>query len=296
VTPSSPSILVVSATSLVGRYLLPLLREAGWTVHAVSRRPPADQGAATASSWVRADVAHDALRLPPAEAAVHLAPLWLAPPIVDALADAGVRRLIAFGSTSRWTKADSADLHERELSARLARAEEDLQHACERRAIAWTIFRPTLTYGGGRDKNVTAIARWARRLRIVPIAGSGRGLRQPVHAADLAAACVRALASPAAHGRAYDVGGGTVLSYREMVAEVCRATGGARVVSVPAPLLRSAARVVALLSPLRGLSGSMVDRMEQDLVVDDGDARRDLGYRPRAFAYPDGRPPAEAAP
>jgi nucleoside-diphosphate-sugar epimerase len=232
--------------------------------------------------------------IPPAPAAIHIAPLWHAPPLVEVLAARGLRRLIAFGSTSRFTKQRSADAGERDLARRLADAEDSLRAACERHGIAWTVFRPTLIYGGGGDRNLSAIAGWARRLGFVMIAGSGRGLRQPVHADDLAAACVRALDTPATHGRIYDLGGATVLTYRAMAKAVCRASGGARVVGVPSGLLRAAFRLASVLPRERQVTASMVDRMEQDLTADHGPAQRDFGYAPRAFAYPDGGPVADA--
>ena len=286
--PPPDAVVVVGATSLVGSSLLPRLLAAGRAVEALSRRPP--EGPAGAR-WHAVDVAAGPAALPAAGAAVHLAPLWLAPPLVAPLARGGVRRLIAFGSQSRFTKADSPDPREQEVARRLAEGEDQLAAACDRNGVAWTLLRPTLIYGGGRDKNLTALARLARRLKVVPVAGAGRGLRQPVHADDLAALCVAALDRPVAHGRAYDVGGGTVLSYRAMVAEVCRASGGARVIGVPAPLLRLAFRAAALLPGYRSATAAMVDRMERDLVVDDAPARRDLGWAPRAFAYPDGALP-----
>jgi nucleoside-diphosphate-sugar epimerase len=232
--------------------------------------------------------------IPPAPTAIHLAPLWYAPPLVEGLAARGLRRLIAFGSTSRFTKERSTDAGERDLSHRLADAEDRLRAACQRHGIAWTLFRPTLIYGGGLDRNLSAIARWARRLGFVMIAGSGRGLRQPVHADDLAAACVLALGARATHGRAYDLGGASVLTYREMADAVCRASGGARVIGVPSGLLRTAFRIASALPRQGQVTASMVDRMEQDLTVDHEPAQRDFGYAPRAFTYPDGAPIADA--
>ena len=237
-TPSDPqyklagAIVVIGATSLVGRYLLPRLAAAGHAVQAISRRPP--EAVSPGARWFRIDVTREPAAIPAAPAAIHLAPLWLAPPLVEGLAAGGLRRLIAFGSTSRFTKERSTDAGERDLARRLADAEDRLGAECERHGVAWTVFRPTLIYGGGRDRNLSTIARWARRLGFVMIAGDGRGLRQPVHADDLAAACVMALEAPATHGRAYALGGATVLSYREMAELVCRASGGARVIGVPA--------------------------------------------------------------
>jgi nucleoside-diphosphate-sugar epimerase len=281
-------VTVIGATSLVGTYLLPRLAASGRAVHAISRREVVDGDART--TWHRVDVTRDPQGLPGATIAVHLAPLWLAPPLVAPLAARGLRRLIAFGSTSVVTKERSGAARERDVARRLAEAEDRLRDECARHAVACTIFRPTLIYGGGRDRSLSAIARWARRLGFVFIAGDGSGRRQPVHADDLAAACVLALDAPVTEGRTYDLGGGTVLTYRAMAEIVCGAAGGARVIGVPAPVLRAAFRIASLLPGYGQVTGSMVDRMKADLVVDHSPAVRDFGYAPRAFAYPDAPP------
>lgn len=287
-------VLVVGATSLVGRYLLPRLAAAGHAPLAISRQPTGASSPET--RWFRIDVVQDPSAIPPAAAAIHLAPLWLLPPLLDTLAAKGLRRLLAFGSTSRFSKERSADAAERDVARRLADAEERLRAGCERHRIAWTLFRPTLIYGGGQDRNLAAIAGWARRLGFVAVAGRAGGMRQPVHADDLAAACVQALPAAITHGRAYDLGGATILPYRKMAEAVSRGEGGARVIGVPPVVLRSAFRLASVLPRYRQLTGSMVDRMDHDLVVDHAPAQRDFGYAPRAFAYPDGAPEVAPSP
>ena len=121
-----------------------------------------------------------------ADCLVHAAPIWLLPPWLPRAADAGVHRLVAFSSTSRFTKQGSGSPRERETARRLAEAEDAVQEACRRRGIRWTILRPTLVYGGGRDRNVSDVARFVARFGFFPIAGRGTGRRQPVHGADLA--------------------------------------------------------------------------------------------------------------
>ncbi len=59
-----------------------------------------------------------------ATALIHLAPLWLLPPLLPVLRSLQAKRVIAFGSTSLFSKADSADASERQLVARLSAAEE----------------------------------------------------------------------------------------------------------------------------------------------------------------------------
>jgi nucleoside-diphosphate-sugar epimerase len=292
--------VVTGATGLVGRELVPLLCGRGFDVLAVSRRPrPAAEatgGARDGSGrvrWVTLDLERPAAggggpALGPATCLFHAAPLWLLPGFLRQAAEAGVARVVAFGSTSRFTKEESRSPRERETARRLAEAEEAAGQASRERGLRFTLLRPTLVYGGGRDRNVSAIARFVRRLGFFPIAGEGRGLRQPVHAGDLAAAALAVLDNPATFDRTYDTPGGETLAYREMVARVARGVGRTpRLVRVPLPLFRAALVVASRLPGLGHLSPDMADRMDEDLVFDVTDARRDFGYDPRPFRSPD---------
>jgi nucleoside-diphosphate-sugar epimerase len=283
------NVVVAGATSLIGRFLLPRLSEAGFGVHALSRRPP-PPGTATGSSatWHLADIGASLAELPvEPDRLIHLAPLWLAPGVVRQLARRGLRRALAFGSTSRFTKAGSSHPREREIARRLEAAEDDFMRACEMAGVAWTLFRPTLIYGHDLDQNVAVIARFAGRFGFFPVAGRGDGRRQPVHAEDLAVACVAALERPATLGKAYELSGGTTLSYREMVEEIFRGLGRRpRVVGIPRPLLRGAIQVLSRLVPAYShLTPQMADRIGQDLCFDHAAATEDFGYSPRPFAY-----------
>jgi nucleoside-diphosphate-sugar epimerase len=191
------SVVVTGAASQVGFFLLPRLTAAGIRVVAVSRRPEALALASFgrgwhgrgSASWVQAD-----LERPSAggwsgdcEAWIHLGPLRLVPPLlVDA--PASLRRIVAFGSTSRFTKARSAHPREQRIVADLEAGEAGLARSCASAGIGWTLVRPTLIYGAGLDRNVMVIATAIRRFGLFPLVGGGAGLRQPVHADDLAAA------------------------------------------------------------------------------------------------------------
>ncbi len=67
--------------------------------------------------------------------------------------------------------------------------------------VEWIILRPTLIYGLGRDKNIAEIARFVRRFGFSPLFGKAKGLRQPLHAQDVAGACIAALDAPDAANR-----------------------------------------------------------------------------------------------
>ena len=143
---------------------------------------------------------------------------------------------------------------------------------------------PTLIYGGGRDGNISEIARLIRRFGFFPLVGQGLGLRQPVHGADVAAACVAALNTAKASNREYNLSGAEVLPYGEMVGRVFAAVGRRpRFLVVPLGVFKLALVGLRLLPRYRHWSAAMAQRMNQDLVFDHADAARDLGFRPRPF-------------
>ena len=258
-------------------------------------RAECPEGGAGRVRWLSLDLAQGwpaSSPLPaPIALLVHAAPIWLLPRLLPRLCELGLRRLVAFSSTSRFSKRDSTSAKERDTARRLAEAEEAVESLCRDRGVAWTIFRPTLVYGGGRDRNVSAIARTARRLGFVPVAGPALGARQPVHADDLSRACLGALDNSATFGKAYDLPGGETLTYAEMVERIARGTGRKpRLLHVPPSALRIVIGFARLLPGLGYLSPGMADRMNEDLVFGDGPARRDFGYAPRSFAFP-GEPP-----
>ena len=281
--------LVTGAGSAVARELLPRLAEAGLAVVAVSRTPrPA--GLDERVCWKRADLFSGRLEIGMDAKPLllfHLAPLPLLPAIIEPLATCGLERVIAFGTTSRFTKADSANPAERELAAAMERAEEALARTCERLGIGWTLFRPTLIYGGGGEDAVAFLARHIRRFGFFPLVGRGAGLRQPVHAQDLAAACVAALNRPDTVNRAFNLGGGETLRYREMVERIFRSLGRRpRILSIPLPLFRVALAGLKLVPRYRHLTGAMLERMNRDLSFDTSEAAEAFGYAPRGFLVP----------
>lgn len=287
-SPDQYDVAVVGARSQVGHFLLPALLRQGHRVLALYRqRRPDPGGDAPGITWKRytADALADVLQSEQeVRSAIHIAPLNALPEMLPALAGAAVRRLIAFGSTSTEYKQDSEDHAESDLITRIASAERELAEHCVQLGIQWTLFRPTLTYGCGMDRNVAFIARFIRRFGFFPLVGAGTGLRQPVHAEDLALACLLALDNAATHSKSYDLSGGSTLPYREMVSEIFHALEKRpRMPEIPLPFYRTVLKSVRLLPGLRYLSPEMANRMNLDLCFDHADATQDFGYRPRPF-------------
>ncbi|KIO49292.1 NAD-dependent epimerase/dehydratase family protein [Nitrosospira sp. NpAV] len=283
---SPPKIIVTGATSIIGRFLLPRLVDAGYEVHAISRnyRENPDE-IDKRMFWYPLDITHPE-QLPGvnAQALIHLAPLWLLPPLLPVLSSLRITRVIGFGSTSLFSKIKSADAGEQQLVARFVAAEESITQLGGGLEINWTIFRPTLVYDCVHDKNIAVIARFIQRYGFFPLLGEASGLRQPVHADDLAEACIIALGQPVTFCRAYNVSGGETLSYRQMVERIFNSLGkSARFLIIPAWLFRGAIRVIMLLPGKRNMTPEMAMRMNVDLCFDHTDATRDFGFSPRPF-------------
>lgn len=276
-----PIVGVLGASSLVGAGLLPLLVENGWQVAAFSRRRPTSNSP-EGIRWLEPGTDIDANNI---LYWIFLAPIWMLPEYFDWMIRHGAQHIVALSSTSRFTKVDSSDPYERALAQRFADSEERLIVWAAEHQVAWTIFRPTLIYGLGLDKNVSQIASLIRRFGFFPLLGEAKGLRQPIHLEDLAAVCERAIHQDAARNQAFDVSGAEVLSYREMVKRIFLAMGKRpRFVSIPLWMFRIAVSVMRLLPAFRKWSPAMVERMNQDMIFDNAKARNTLGFLPRTFA------------
>ncbi|UXI68846.1 SDR family oxidoreductase [Tahibacter amnicola] len=272
---TSPIALCFGASGAIGRFLLPRLRAGGWRVMAVSRQPGRVSDARLL--WLCTDLAGATIATKGIGAVISVGPLdafveWLErSPLAPGV------RVVAMSSMSAVSKSASADGAERALSARLLEYENRLMRRCDAAGLAWTILRPTLIYGAGIDRSLTPLVRFARRTRLFPWLWGATGLRQPVHADDLAAACAAALAAPQAAGQRLETGGGEVLPFATLLDRVRRSCG---VATIPVPVPLAALQTAAVLS---GRGRGIVQRLRQDLTADNQAAGQLLGFVPRPF-------------
>ena len=149
-SPSNGRVLILGARSQIGHFLIPRLINAGYPVTATSRKK-VESSAINHLEWLELDLeSENELNLPDDTVTViSLAPVWLLATRINEMADQGVRRLIFFSSTSRFTKLQSSNDADRNLANRLAESEDRLIEECENYGVQWTLFRPTLVYGCG---------------------------------------------------------------------------------------------------------------------------------------------------
>lgn len=281
-------LLIFGATSVVGRYLLPLLDSPDTRISAVSRTSPGNWTARFPRvEWHIDNLPHAApatatvthiLSLGPCDAFVA----WL----TQQVPQPALRQIIAFGSTSALTKRDSASPAERELAEGLRASESALARESLRLGAGHTLLRPTLIYGGEQDL-IARIAGFAARWHCYPqlLGQVGAALRQPVHAADLAQAVVSAIDCEQAMDQTLDLVGGETLSLAQMIAATARARSR-WTLPVPMPLapLLGLATLLGTAAKSSALNSASIARMSQDQVFDSGPATRILGFRPRPFS------------
>lgn len=160
---------------------------------------------------------------------VSFAPLWHLAPFLAAWLDGAPQRrhtqaplpltVVACSSSSVLTKRFAANTFDQALVHRLRAAEHTLATACQGAGLACRIVRPTLIYGeagGYGDRNLSVLLRLMRRLPVLPVPAR-TGLRQPIHASQLAGVCLRLADQPELAASPLDLGGDDTLAYAALL-------------------------------------------------------------------------------
>lgn len=282
---------VLGATSLIGNWLLPLLCDRKSVTFAFSRQKFAVANAPCRHALVRwcqlpLTPYDEDWGIPDINNWICLAPIWTLPNYFSMLAGLDANRLVALSSTSRFTKQHSTSPKERRLAQNLKQAEELTAQWAADNKVQLTVLRPTLIYGTGNDGNISLIMRFISYFGFFPLFGTAQGLRQPVHGADVAQACLMAIENSRPGFRCLQISGADVLTYEEMIARIFTALGKKpRFVYLPVGVFRVFAAVLSFFPFFRDISVSMAERMSTDLAFDHSAAKKELGFSPRGF-YP----------
>lgn len=259
--------------------------------YALQQTLSSDQFLSVSRNQDQGDIQWDLRRPMPAvqglSTLIHCAPIWLLPPHLEALKSTGVKQLIVFSSSSVIAKRRSQEPKEQALVEQLQNAEKQIVLYCQQHQLALTILRPSLIYGYGRDQNISHIARFIQRWGFAVVVAKASGLRQPVHADDLAQACLsilsRADSVTDSESTIFTVAGGEQLSYREMVKRIFSGLNRQpKIIGVPVFALRLALKTASWLGRF-DYTASMADRMQQDLVYDNSAAQAAFGFKPQLF-------------
>jgi len=273
-------IFITGATGFTGRYVVRRLAEAGHRLTAFvrpeSRREPV---AGLVDAFTVGDLSDsDALRhaMDGHDILVNVASIGFghAPDIVRAAERTGIKRAIYFSTTSLFTTLPAASKAVRQRAEDAIRASQ----------TPWTIIRPTMIYGDPGDRNLIRLIRWVDRCPVVPVFGPGTFLLQPVHVDDLARAVPDILEREQTTGRAYNLSGGTALSYNELVRLVGELLGRRpRLLHLPVSVSLLAVELAQRLSRRITFSRENILRLNEHKAFPSDESAKNFGYAPRAL-------------
>jgi uncharacterized protein YbjT (DUF2867 family) len=126
-------------------------------------------------------------------------------------------------------------------------AKHQAEEAVKQSGIPYTIFRPSIIFGPN-DGFINQLADLVRSAPVVPIAGNGRSLFQPVSVSEVARSFAWAVENQESLGQTYELGGPDILTYDEIIDLIQQQLGTSKKKAhLPAALVSG---VVLLSSPL----------------------------------------------
>jgi NADH dehydrogenase len=173
---------------------------------------------------------------------------------------AGVKRLVQISAIG-------ADAHS---PSKYQRTKAEGEAAVRAAFPGAVVIRPSIVFGA-EDKFFNKFGQMAALFPALPLVGGGETRFQPVYVGDVAQVVAQAVASPAAEGLTYELGGPAVYSFKQLLELILRETGRNRIL---APLPWFAASLIGKvgdLSPIAPpLTSDQVESLKADNVADRG--------------------------
>lgn len=155
------------------------------------------------------------------------------------------------------------------------------EQAVQASRIPSTIFRPSIIFGPG-DGFISTLVTLVKRAPIIPVVGDGSTKFQPVAVGEVAEAFAHALDDPATAGKTFDLGGGAIYSYQQLLDVIAGQIGTQKPkvhvpVSLMMPIVKLSAPLPKLLRP--PVTEEQLKMLAIDNCTDDSDTD-DLIGRP----------------
>ncbi len=282
-------ILVTGGTGFVGSRVVHALRAENRDVRCLVRRPKAAESLRAWGCELAPGDVTDRASLDRAvtgcDAVVHLVS------IIAGSAEAFERVMIA-GTRNLLAAAEEAGTRRFVLMSALGASEETkglvpyygakwaMEEATRRSGIEHVIFRPSFVFG----RNGGVLPLFVRQVRwspVTPVVGDGKRRLQPIWIDDVAAFVARAVDSPEAASRTFELGGPDQVTWNELYERIARVLGKRRArVHVPVGLMRLGAAAAERL-PRPPITRDQLTMLEAgDNVCDPSPALEVFGIRP----------------
>jgi nucleoside-diphosphate-sugar epimerase len=272
-------ILVTGATGFLGSHFIrrmdPTKNEIRCFVRETSNYESLDNNFQLAFGSFE-DVASYRKALDGVDTLVNIASLGFghAPIIVDEAEKAGVKRAVFISTTALFTT-----LEAKTKSVRLA-GEQKIKES----NLDYTILRPTMIYGTECDRNMARLVNFIHRYPVVPIAGDGNSLQQPIHVDDLAEAIIATLKNDITVRKEYNLSGKQPLTYNQVIDETASVIGKKIYklhvpVNMVLPIVEMYNKIVS--RPI--IRTEQVLRLNENKAFDHLEASKDFGFNPRSF-------------
>ena len=285
-------ILLTGATGTVGSALLPRLTARGEAVRVLVRTPRK-----LGDQRVRVQIALGDLADPRSfrhalrgvDTVIHLAASIRDQPSgsIEELNGMATWRLVRAAERARvrrfyfFSALGASSLH----AARFFRAKALAERAIRESSVPYTIFAPSIVYAPG-DPWLTLLERMSL-LPVMPLAGAGRALFQPIWAQDAASSLLAALDHEGDLPDRVELAGPDTLSHEAIVALALRSFGRRRpLVPVPQRVVSRALDAVELVAgPTTFATSDEAELMDVSMTSARGTADAEaLGVTPRPMA------------
>jgi NADH dehydrogenase len=151
----------------------------------------------------------------------------------------------------------------------------------KQRRMRYTIVRPTLVYDRDGGEEFIRFLDYLRAFPVVPFIGPGRAMKSPVYVDDLMNGLLKLARNPKAFDKIYNFSGGEKISIADLARLMLQHQGiRKRFLYLPVGLCEALADLMSLVSDQPALTRSAIAGVTQDADLDNGLARRDLGYAP----------------
>ena len=282
-------ILVTGATGFVGRHIVRALVEKGMRVRALAHTPGREHVVVGQDVEVVHASVSDAAGLKSAmdgvDGVVHLVAIIRekgeqtfdsvnhlgTASVVEAAREASVRRYVQMSAIGAIDDPGLAYLQSKWRG----------EQAVVQSGIPYTILRGSILFGEG-DEFVNMLAGLVKALPLVPIAGSGGSMFQPLHVQDVARCLAEALALDELASQTVEIGGPDHLTYDQIIDTIIATFGRKRwKAHLPLRLMRIVVGLMEKTLTRPPATLHQLDMLAIDNVAELGVVERAFGFTPR---------------